>query len=166
MDTLFEILKTLGALAGLASGAFLVWDRFTKHYPQAIIVARPLSEGSAQIVSFLMLKNLSDRPILVRCNPDDHRPGLRIMKGQSVRDAVFSSFGHELRISLGPQSVVYLPVVRSGRYQDIDFENCLVMELHWKFAQPILWNAERRVKIWIRKRDFESLFDDHVKAAE
>ena len=48
MDTLFEIVRTLGAFAGLASAAFLIWDRATKHYPVALFEARPLIEGGTE----------------------------------------------------------------------------------------------------------------------
>lgn len=54
-------------MVGLATGAFVIWDRFWRHTPQAIVVPRPLMEGSANIVARLAVKNLAPRPILLSC---------------------------------------------------------------------------------------------------
>src|SRR5207237_272162 len=43
----------------------LIRDRYVKHFPLAIIVARSLIPGSVHIVPVLFVKNVSDRPILV-----------------------------------------------------------------------------------------------------
>ena len=64
-DNIFEAIKTIGGISGIFTAIFLVYDRFTKHYPEAFIEARPLIEGGANIASFLYLKNVSERPILV-----------------------------------------------------------------------------------------------------
>ena len=64
-DTALEILKTIGSISGIFAAAFLIWDRYTKHFPLAIIVAQPLMPGSQNIVLFLGVANFSDRPILV-----------------------------------------------------------------------------------------------------
>lgn len=65
MESLYEIVKAVGSVSGILAGIFLLWDRCIKHFPVAIIVARPLMEGSVQIVPFVYLRNVSDRPLLV-----------------------------------------------------------------------------------------------------
>jgi hypothetical protein len=55
METLYEIAKAVGSASGFLAGAFLLWDRYVKHFPVAIIVARPLTEGSMQIVPVCLL---------------------------------------------------------------------------------------------------------------
>jgi hypothetical protein len=62
---IWEIIKGLGAIAGLLTGAFVIWDRYWRHLPQAVIVPRPLMEGSANIVARLAVKNFAPRPILL-----------------------------------------------------------------------------------------------------
>jgi hypothetical protein len=84
MEPLFEIAKTVGSLSGIFASAVLIWDRYAKHFPVAIIVARPLSHGSSQIVPFLLVKNVSDRPILITWNAGDSSR-LRLAKDQSAR---------------------------------------------------------------------------------
>jgi hypothetical protein len=83
MEMLYEIGKTVGAISGLFALGLVLWDRYTKHYPVAIIVARPLIDGSRQIVPFLHLKNSSDRPLLVSWSDGDlHK--MRVGKGQTL----------------------------------------------------------------------------------
>lgn len=53
MDTILEFAKTVGSVSGIFAAAFLLWDRYVKHVPVAIIVARPLIDGSQQIVPVL-----------------------------------------------------------------------------------------------------------------
>lgn len=155
MDTLIEILKTLGALAGLASGAFLIWDRFTKHYPVAIIEARPLMEGSRNIVPFLLLKNVSERPILLSWTDGKKTGELRIAKDQSQSGVLKSLFDGETTIALSSQAEAILPLFRPQPYEEIDPENMLELTMHWQFAQPIWWRAPRPLRVQIRKRDLE-----------
>jgi hypothetical protein len=67
-----ELLKTIGSISGILAAGFLIRDRYVKHFPLAIIVARPLMHGSINIQPFLFVKNVSDRPILVSWeNPRD-----------------------------------------------------------------------------------------------
>jgi len=60
-----ELLKVIGSASGLFATSFLLWDRYYKHFPIAIIVARPVMPGSVNVNHRLLLKNVSDRPILI-----------------------------------------------------------------------------------------------------
>jgi hypothetical protein len=161
MDTLLDIGKTLGSIAGFCSAIFLLWDRFTKHYPVALIVARPLVDGSRNIVLFLAVKNVSDRPILFSWNAGDSTK-LRLAKDQSIEGIVRSLVYDQTTISIGPQGDVSLPVLKPGNYDDIDLENYMEIELSWKFTQPLVWTRERPLRVSIRKRDLENLIEGYM----
>jgi hypothetical protein len=162
---LLEILKTVGSLSGISAAAFLVWDRYTKHFPVAIIVPRPLIPGSQQIVHRLYIKNVSDRPILVNWEHGDANQ-LRIAKDESL-DGIFNS---QLRgqtvISLDAGAEALLPILKPGNYDQIDPDNSLQVDLRWRFAQPLIWKPDRRASVWIKKRDFDSMVDGYLAATE
>jgi hypothetical protein len=158
---LIEILKTFGSLSGIFAAGFLVWDRYVKHFPLAIIVPRPIVPYSQNIEPFLFLKNLSDRPILISwANSDPAR--LRIAKDHSVRGIVKSIVGDETVIALGAGTEVLLPVMRPRSYAEIDADNMLEMNLRWRFAQPMVWKVDRNLPISIRKRDFDSMVENYM----
>jgi hypothetical protein len=88
-DFMVEFAKTVGSISGIFAAAFLLWDRFSKHFPVAIIVAQPLVEGSQHISPFLLIKNVSDRPILISWGNRD-RTKLRVAKDQSTHGIIHS----------------------------------------------------------------------------
>ena len=45
MDWVMELFKGLGAAAGLLSAGFLVWDRYRKQRPTALVVALPHAQA-------------------------------------------------------------------------------------------------------------------------
>ncbi|WP_316159795.1 hypothetical protein [Bradyrhizobium sp. SZCCHNRI20481] len=163
-ETAFEILKAVGSLSGIFAAAFLVWDRYVKHFPVAIIVARPLVAGSHNIVHCLVIKNVSDRPVLLiwRNEVDAHQ--LRMGKSQSA--IVESMFEEETIVAVGPEAQVILPLIQPPNYEEIDPENCIWINLRWRFAQPRIWLFDRKLKIWIRKRDWDYMADNYMPPAD
>jgi hypothetical protein len=163
-EFLTDLVKTVGSISGVFAAAFLIWDRYVKHVPVAIIVARPLIDGSQQIVPFLFLKNASDRPILVSW--DNDRTKLRVGKDQSSR-AILRSLGEDQTVvSLGPEAEAYLPVFKPNTYEEIDPDNVMELQLRWRFAQPRIWVAERRLRISLCKRDFEEMIDGFIDGSQ
>lgn len=161
-DFLFDLAKTLGYLPGVFAAAFLIWDRYAKHRPIAIIVTRPLMGGSQQIVPFLLLRNASDRPILVSWHND--RTKLLIAKDQTA-EGIFGYLKDRTVISLGAESEAYLPVMRPGNYDEIDPDNVMELQLRWRFAQPRIWVADRRLRISLLKRDFKEMINGFMHSS-
>jgi hypothetical protein len=159
--SVFEVIKTVGGISGICTAIFLIYDRFTKHYPVAVIEARPLIEGGANIGHFLFLKNVSDRPILLSWT-DGQTDRLKIARDHSARNIMRSLFAGETTIALAPQAATRLPVIKPRMYADVDPENILQLEIRWQFAQPILWRKARSLWVRIRKADFEALVDGYV----
>jgi hypothetical protein len=155
---LIGLAKAVAYLPGVFAAMFLIWDRYVKHRPITIIVARPLIDGSQQIVPFLFLKNASDRPILVSWDNGD-RSKLLVARDQT-KDGIFDSLSEGRSvISLGSEAEAYLPVFRPNTYNEIDPDNIMELHLRWRFAQPRIWAADRRIRIPLRKRDFEDMIN-------
>jgi hypothetical protein len=161
MDILFEIVRTLGAIAGLASAAFLIWDRATKHYPVALFEALPLIDGGSNIEVFVRLKNFSDRPVLLSW-PNGQGRGLYIARNDSAEGIMRYLFEGETTIVLSSQAERVFPLLRPSAYSKIDPENMMELEIRWQFAQPIVWRTPRTLRVAIRKRDFEALIEGYV----
>ena len=160
MDNLLEIGKTLGSIAGLCSAIFLLMDRWTKHYPVTFIEARPLLEGGAHIVSFLILKNVSERPILVSWQ-EGRTDQFIIAKDHSPEGMFRHLHEGETTIALAPQQEAVLPLLKPRTYPEIDAENMIETELRWQLAQPLLWQLPRRLTVSIKKRAFEALIEGY-----
>src|SRR5262249_17289077 len=127
------------------------------------IVARPLIPGSVNISHFLMLENVSDRPILVSW--DNGEPNrLRLATNDSIRGIVTSLISGETVICIESKSEMVMPVLKAAKYDDIDAENMLELELRWKFAQPRVWKRDRSILISIRKRDFDNMVEGYIAA--
>jgi hypothetical protein len=157
---IWEIVKGFGSIAGLVTGAFVVWDRFWRHTPQAIIVPRPLMEGSVNIVARLAVKNLAPRPILLAWDNDGRPAHLRIAKDDSIHGVVSSQFPGRRTIVLDVGEVREFDLLRPANYFDLASEDWLHVEVSWKFPQPILWQPEHKLRIGIKKQDFRILTGD------
>ncbi|MCK1519530.1 MULTISPECIES: hypothetical protein [unclassified Bradyrhizobium] len=156
-----EFVKLFGGLSGICSVAFLILEKFTKHYPVAFIEARPLIDGSRNIVPFLYLKNVSERPILISW-PDGDLSRFRVARDDSIDGILATMFEGETTISLSAGADAVLPLHRPRSYEEIDPENVLEWIATWQLAQPILWRTPRKLRVQIRKRDFEALIDGYV----
>ncbi|OPY95757.1 hypothetical protein A5906_07250 [Bradyrhizobium sacchari] len=165
MDTLYEIAKAVGAASGLLAISLLLWDRYVKHVPVAVVVARPLMAGSRQIAPFLHLKNPSDRPILVSWNNGDYRK-MRVAKGQSLEGVLQTMFDGETTISLDGGAEAVLPIFKPRDYDDISSESQIELCLRWKFAQPRIWKVDRSIVASIRKIDLDQLIDGYYEHDE
>ncbi|WP_050420301.1 hypothetical protein [Bradyrhizobium tropiciagri] len=162
MTDLFELMKIIGSVSGICSAIFLVADRYFKHYPTAIMVAGPLIEGSSNITHFLWLKNYSERPIIVSWQHESNH--LHLAKDDSARSIMHSVLPGESAVSLGPNAETQLRVIKPSNHDSIDPDNSLELRLRWRFAQPIIWKADRTIRIWMRKRDFDDMTENYVKA--
>ncbi|WP_441280126.1 hypothetical protein [Bradyrhizobium sp. 63_E2_N1_3] len=165
MDTFYEIAKAVGAASGLLAISLLLWDRYAKHVPVAVIVARPLMAGSRQIVPFLYLKNPSDRPILVSWKDGDHRK-MRVAKGQSLEGVLQTMFDGDTTISLDGGAEAVLPIFRPREYDAISAESQIELCLRWKFAQPRIWKVDRSIVASIRKIDLDQLVEGYYEHDE
>jgi hypothetical protein len=160
-DAIIELVKIVGSLSGLFATGFLLWDRYYKHFPVAIIVARPLTSASVNIVHRLSLQNVSDRPVLITWEHSD-RAQLRVAKDDSIHGIVKSQLEGETVIAVEAGEEFLLPILKPSNYDDIDRDNVLQIRLRWRFAQPRVWKSDRTILVSIKKRDFDSMVDAYM----
>jgi hypothetical protein len=159
-NLLWDAFRGLGALAGLFATGHIFWKWVTSGYPSVIIDARPLIYGSKQIEPILKVINHSDRPILL-CWNDGRLDQFRVMKDDSVVGVVRTLFPGKTTIALAPNGVRELKLLRPQGYDDIAAENSIETVLMWKFAQPVVWQRYRKLRISIAKQDLEHLLDGY-----
>ena len=116
-----------------------------------------------QIVPFVYLRNVSDRPLLASWK-DGNRDGLQIAKAQTAEGVVRKLLNGETTVSLGPHGEAYLPLFLPRDKEVIEPENMMEMEIKWRFAQPRIWRVDRSITVGIRKRDLEKFIDGYLKA--
>jgi hypothetical protein len=165
LGDIFEAVKDIGSVVALVTACFLVRDRYVKHFPLAIIVARPVMPGSRNIVPSLYVKNVSDRPILILWSNEDATQ-LRIGRDQSEHGLISAMLEDETIVALGPASETYLPLIRPGNYDEIDADNVLQIGLRWRFAQPRIWKADRKIRVWVLKRNLDFMVNHYVPPAD
>lgn len=152
----WEIFKGVGSMAGLVTGAFIIWDRLWRHVPQAVVVPRRLMEGSVNIVARLAIKNLAMRPILLSWE-NGASGHLRLAKDDSVGGVVNSLFGGRKTIVIDVGASRELEIMRPYNFDEIAPDDWLHLTLQWKFAQPIWWQPERKIRVALKKGDFALL---------
>jgi hypothetical protein len=149
----WEVFKGLGSMAGLATGAFVIWDRFWRHFPIAVIVPRPLMHGSNNTVARLAVKNLASRPILITWE-NGTASHFRIAKDDTIHSVVSSLFPGRRTVALDVNEIRELELLRPANYEEIEHDDWLHLTLLWKFAQPIVWQPERNIRVAIKKSDY------------
>ncbi|MGN6284767.1 MAG: hypothetical protein ACTHM2_06435 [Afipia sp.] len=155
----WETTKAIGGFAGFASTAYVLWDRFWQRTPSAIVLAQPVMAGSKTLRPVLAIRNVADRPIIVswRNGPDT---GFRLAKDDSVRGIVQTMFPGAATAVVEPESTRRFHLLKPGNYDEINQENVIELQMSWKFAQPIIWQAPRKFRLSIRKADFEAILDE------
>jgi hypothetical protein len=155
-DVAWEVTKGIGSFAGFFSTIYILYDRIWKHMPTAVLVPRPIMSGSKQITTFLKITNFASRPILVAWE-NGRRDELGLSRDDSIDGIVSSLFPGETVIAIDATETRELTVLKPSNYRDLEPDAPLVLTMRWKFAQPILWQPSRKLRIWIRKSDFMSL---------
>lgn len=157
----WEIAKGLGSVAGFFSTVYILYDRILKHVPTAVLVPRPIVPGSQNIAARLSIKNVAARPILVAW--DRAQGSINLAKDDSTRGIISSLFPGESVIAIDAAESRELIVLKPRDYNTLDADAPLTIIIRWKFAQPIFWQPARKLKVWIRKKDFSALINDDLK---
>lgn len=152
----WDAFKGLGALAGLFASGHIFWAWVTKGYPTAIVDLEPIMDGSTVQQHVLRIANHNDRPILVHWQ-DGESNRLRLAKDNSIHGIARALVTGTTIVTVPPHNSRSLLVLKPSQYDDISPDNHLEVIVEWKFVQPILWQKYRRLRVSIRKQDFEHL---------
>lgn len=164
METVWEFIKGLGALVGLATGAFVLWERVFRDRPLATIVPAPLIPGSATIVARLRIVNRTVRPVLIFWQSADDGNRFRVSRSTSIKSIIEAAIpGDRCQVVQGEASID-LELFKPPRMDHIDDDNIIEAEVYWQFAQPVLWQRPRRLPVRIKKSAFLRLLEERDDA--
>lgn len=134
----WEIVQGIGAVVGLLTGLYVLYDYFTREVPTAFIVSRPLIEGSVQNKLALRVANKSERPIICQWKNEQHESDpytLGIMLDHSVRAGVDTVLPGEAAVVIDGHKAVEFPILMPSGRHEINKDNTLTTEIRWGFVQ-------------------------------
>lgn len=139
----FEILKTIGSLAGLGSFVFLVFDRFLKGRP--IVTLSVLQYRGGQSFMRVQIKNESEVGILIK---RVHSPGgsIRIWDSDSLPSAERAIRGEHPRLVIDAGAAVYLPLVWHDKRPEAEDVYFPVVVIWRNLRNP--WMPQWPVRLW------------------
>lgn len=164
LDWLWELFKGLGAAAGLGSLSFLIWDRAVRAHPSAQIIAIPFRGGARHM--FFQVVNRSERPILVEL-ADRSLAGHFSLAADDSLDAMIAYVEPgKTTVAIDAGTERRFPLIQPPDFDDLHQDSHIVAEVWWRFAQPVLWHGNHRLRRSIPKRDFLDLRAGQTKRPE
>ncbi|MGY3609184.1 MULTISPECIES: hypothetical protein [unclassified Bradyrhizobium] len=163
MADFWEIVKGFGAIVGLITGCFVLWERLVKERPLIFIVAQPLTPGNVNKVACLRIINRSVRPLLISWRSGFHDNALHIARDDSVREIVSAFFPGEPIHVIDGNETADLKLLTPNKMREIDPDNIIETELRWSFVQPVIWQRPRRLRIRITKRAYLALLGEKAE---
>lgn len=153
---MWEVVQGFGAMVGLITGMFVLWERLTRETPFAYVVAKNYT--LAHRTAYLRLKNRSERPILVFFLAS--RENNRLVPAPDEDDALLTIVsGTEMTVAMDGGETKDFPLGEPPNIDDVAPDNQLVCEFRWSFAQPIWYQRFRRVSISIPKGRYDALVE-------
>jgi hypothetical protein len=159
MEAVWEFIKGVGAVVGLVTGGFVLWERLIREKPQAFLVSVPLIPGSVNMAAKLRIINRSVRPILISWKSGVNGSGFRIAKGDSTRAIVAAQLPGDRCQAVAGNETIDLVLLEPSRLADLDGDSIIETEVFWQFAQPQIWKWPRRLPVKITKADYLRLLE-------
>jgi hypothetical protein len=148
---LFEHWKSIGSLVGLATGAFVLYDRFVRGRP---VVSLMVSNQPLRDARLLAITNPGDTYIVIRhvvVKPKVYG----VAKSATARSLARASKGRPFSRQIAPHETVELPFVTLPAGQCADLR-CVRIAVHWRKTTS-LWLPQRPVVFWTSTREFREL---------
>lgn len=146
-------IRALGALGGLASASFLMWDRATRHLPYARFLRLDGSNIPEENGVILRIYNQSNRLMLARVVESKGIKSLYL----SPDDETFWRSGMEGVIAINPNGYVDMNAERQDGWKTIPSDGPVCAIYEWKYAQPFIRRGWRRKRTVILKQDFDAV---------
>ncbi|TYR32090.1 hypothetical protein FY036_13480 [Mesorhizobium microcysteis] len=166
METLWDTIQGVGAIVGLATGLFVLWDRVFRFSPTAIVVVRPLLPGGMPKGTYLQISNPSDRPIIVSWRAGMRPNEFSIAEDHQTRSIVAALLEGGRSTVIDPASHRELLLLKPSNVDVIDPDNTIECEIYWRYAQPKIWKRDRRLSVAISKRSMMILDPDDYGALD
>lgn len=160
----WSVVQGFGAIVGIVTGIFVIWERFFRYQPAMFLVAQALIPDGAQKACYLRVINRSERPIIISWPTGIARDALRIAAGSSTRDVVAALIdGHKAIVVDGNETTMF-PVHTPPNWQELSREQTVEVVLTWQFVQPLIWKKARSVRISITKQAYLLLQDEEYES--
>jgi len=163
MSDLWQFIQGLGALVGLLTGLFILYERLFREAPLAVIIPKSLTPGSVTKVCRLRIINRSPRPILISWTAGDYACNFAISKDDSLREVISAVVPGEVVHVVNGQTTTDLTLFPPSRLNEIDLDNVIEADVRWIFAQPLVWKLPRKLPIKITKRAYLALVGNEVR---
>lgn len=161
----WQVVQGVGALVGLATGLFVLWERVTKEVPAAYFVGTPFAPLLRQRFLFLRVVNRSERPIFV-ATTNGSRPGeYKIAKDDSTRSIVISVVPGESTFVVDGNTTVDFPLLNPPDLEERSLDDRIELNIRWQFVQPG-WHAWRHWRLSMTKRAHLLLSDEEATYAD
>jgi len=151
----WELIQGVGALVGLATGLFVLWERMTKHSPNIFVRSEPFLGGQRYLS--VRIENRSDRPIFVEAQNGVENGELRVAIDNSIEAIVTSLLPGTSTFLVDGKETKDFPLLKGPDFSEMDPVNECTLSIRWRFAQPILLRAWRRRTISISKQSLQIL---------
>lgn len=161
MADLWEFIKGFGALIGLMTGAFVLWERVVKDRPVAFII-REQHGPNAHSTSKLRIINRSQRPVLIWWQYCSGPHAFMIAKGTNDREIITALHSGEAAQIIDGNTTLDLPLYPPDRLNEIEPDNVIETTLRWSFVQPIIWQHPRNISVRIKKRAYQALLGEEA----
>lgn len=146
-------IRALGAISGLASASFLIWDRATRYLPYARFLRTDGSNIPEENRVLLRIHNPSNRLMLARTvAPQDNRD-LYL----SADDETFMRSDVDGIMVIEPGGCLDVHVERQDGWETLPPSTRVRAIFKWKYVQPIILRRWRTKRLKIKKKDFDTV---------
>ena len=142
---ILEVVQLAGAIVGLLTGGFVVYDQTTKRWPLFLLsVSQPGFDGERRIE--LRVLNRSQRLLLLRV--EEHQPAghFRLGLDDTTRSTVASAMGWELNTIVEANCDRCFGLMNPSDFTQIPDKHLVYIKIEWRFAQPF-FSLPARTKV-------------------
>ena len=158
IDVIWNAIVGVGAVIGLLTGAYVLLERWTKDYPSVFIFAKPLSDFGRRSL-YLRVANRSERPILVTMSGRPQPGQFRVARDHSTHAILVALYHEENTYGIDGKTEVDMPLMMPNGVNDDAYEmdSSIEMVVRWRYAQPILLQGDRKIRVTSSKRNLRAL---------
>ena len=139
-DGLFEIVKSVGAIVGLVTGGFVVFDRMFRHRPYLSFRPRGVTQSSID----LLFHNAADEGLTierVKVVPSVFSVAFGDDLRSTVEAAATPQYGDDRTAFVRSNSVVALPLITFSEWDSASNNLKVVITVKWRSCSSRhLWN--------------------------
>ncbi len=159
---MLEAIKLVGAIAGLMTTAFVIWDRWARGRPLAWVTGKKLGVNPYK---YIRIKNPGPADVFIRGARAYPSNVYRVAKDHSRRGILEAEFNIDVNVLLSQGDKCDLPIFEAPKPVEASEDQRNVAErpvrfvIYWRKTSSS-WLRQVPVVIWTSTRDIE-----HIAAA-